>query len=56
MNQVLFLSINDRQSIKVFEKAIKTASNQKSDVNKTKHDYDVMVVYEGGFPILKPRS
>ncbi|MEH7014603.1 hypothetical protein V7087_27975 [Neobacillus niacini] len=50
MNQDIFLSINDRQSIKVFEKAIKTASKQKSDVNKAKPDYDVMVEYEGGFP------
>ena len=50
MNQDIILSMNNRQSIKVFEKAIKTAMNQKSDVNKSKPDYDVMVEYEGGFP------
>lgn len=50
MNQDIFLSINDRQSIKVFEKAIKTVIKQKSDVNNTKPDYDVMVGYEGEFP------
>ena len=50
MNQDIFLSINDKQSIKVFEKAIETAIKQKSGVNKEKPDYDVMVEYEGGFP------
>jgi isocitrate dehydrogenase len=50
MNQDIFLSINDRKSIKVFEKAIKTAVKQKADVTTAKPDYDVMVEYEGGFP------
>ncbi|MBO1511367.1 hypothetical protein [Metabacillus bambusae] len=50
MNQDIFLSINDRQSINVFEKAIKTAMKQKSDVNKANPDYDVMVEYEGALP------
>lgn len=50
MNQDIFLSIDDRQSINMFEKAIKTAMKQKSDVNKAKPDYDVMVEYEEGFP------
>jgi hypothetical protein len=50
MNQDIFVSIDDRQSINMFEKAIKTAMKQKSDVNKANPDYDVMVEYEGGFP------
>jgi hypothetical protein len=50
MNQEIFLSIDNRQSINMFEKAIKTAMKQKSDVNKAKPDYDVMVEYEEGFP------
>jgi hypothetical protein len=50
MNQDTFLSIDDRQAIKVFEKAIKTAYKQKSDLNKAKPDYDVMVEYEEGLP------
>ncbi|OAS82743.1 MULTISPECIES: hypothetical protein [Metabacillus] len=50
MNQDIFLSIDDRKSIKVFEKAIKTAIIQKSDLKKATPDYDVMVEYEEGFP------
>ena len=50
MNQDIIFSFNDEQSIKVFEKAIKTAVKQKSDINETKPDYDVMVEYDGGFP------
>ena len=50
MNQDIILSFNDEQSIKVFEKAIKTAVKQKSDINETKPDYDVMVEYDGGLP------
>jgi|SRR3954467_15920206 hypothetical protein len=51
MNQDIFFSFNDEQSIKLFEKAIKTAVKQQSDINGTKPDYDVMVEYDGGFPI-----
>ena len=50
MNQDIIFSFNDEQSIKVFEKAIKTAVKQKSDINETKPDYDVMVEYDGGLP------
>ena len=34
----------------MFEKAIKTAVKQQSDINGTKPDYDVMVEYDEGFP------
>ena len=50
MNQDIIFSFNDEKSIKVFEKAIKTAVKQKSDINETKPDYDVMVEYDGGLP------
>ena len=50
MNQDIILSLNDKQSIKAFEKAIRTAVKQQSDINETKPDYDVMVEYDGGFP------
>jgi len=50
MNLDIILSIDDRQSIKVFEEAIKTALKQKSDVDTANPDYDVMVEYEGGLP------
>ena len=50
MNQDIIFSFNDKQSIKVFEKAIRTAVKQQSDINETKPDYDVMVEYDGGFP------
>ena len=50
MNQDIIFSFNDKQSIKVFEKAIKTAVKQQSNINETKPDYDVMVEYDGGFP------
>ena len=50
MNQDIIFSFNDDQSIKVFEKAIKTAVKQRSDINETKPDFDVMVEYDEGFP------
>ena len=50
MNQDIILSFNDKQSIKVFEKAIRTAVKQQSNINAKKPDYDVMVEYNGGFP------
>ena len=50
MNQDIILSFDDKRSIKVFEKAIRTAVKQESNINATKPDYDVMVEYDGGFP------
>ena len=50
MNQDIIFSFNDEKSIKVFEKAIKTAVKQQSDINETKPNYDVMVEYDGGLP------
>lgn len=50
MNQDIIFSFNDEQLIQVFEKAIKTAVKQQSDINETIPDYDVMVEYDGGFP------
>jgi hypothetical protein len=50
MNQAIIFSFNDDQSIRAFEKAIKTAVKQQSDIDETKPDYDVMVEYDGGFP------
>ena len=50
MNQDIILSFGDKQSIKVFEKAIKTAVKQQSNNNEIKPDYDVMVEYDGEFP------
>ena len=50
MNQDIILSFDDKESIKVFEKAIRTAVKHQSNINETKPDYDVMVEYDGGFP------
>ena len=50
MNQNIILSFDDKESIKVFEKAIRTAVKQQSNINESKPDYDVMVEYVGGFP------
>lgn len=50
MNQDIIFPFNDDQSIKVFEKAIKTAVEQQPDINATKPDFDVMVEYDGGYP------
>ena len=50
MNQDIILSFNDKQAIKVFEKAITTAVKQQANINETKPDYDVMVEYDRGFP------
>jgi hypothetical protein len=50
MSQDIILSFDDKQSIKVFERAIRTAVKQESNINATKPDYDVMVEYDGGFP------
>ncbi|MFZ0447590.1 MAG: hypothetical protein WAM95_23715, partial [Bacillus sp. (in: firmicutes)] len=43
MNQNIILSFDDKESIKVFEKAIRTAVKQQSNINESKPDYDVMV-------------
>ena len=50
MNQNIILSFDDKESIKVFEKAIRTAVKQQLNINESKPDYDVMVEYVGGFP------
>ena len=50
MNQNIILSFDDKESIKVFEKAIRTAVKHQSNINESKPDYDVMVEYVGGFP------
>jgi hypothetical protein len=50
MNQDIILAFNDEQSIKIFEQAIRTSTKWQSDSNETQPDYDVMVVYDGGFP------
>lgn len=51
MNQDIIFSLDDKESIKVFEKAIRTAVKQQSTINETKPDYDVMVEYGEEFPI-----
>lgn len=51
MNQDVILSFDDKESITVFEKAIRTAVKQPSSINATTPDYDVTVEYDGGFPI-----
>ena len=50
VNQDGIQSFTDKHSIKTFEKAIKTAMKQTSDVETTKPNFDIMVEYEGGFP------
>ncbi|MEH7272696.1 hypothetical protein [Neobacillus vireti] len=50
MNQDIILTFDDKQSIEVFEKAIRTAVKQQSNINDTKPDYDLMVEYDGEFP------
>lgn len=50
MNQNIIYSFDDKESIKVFEKAIRTAVKHQSNSNESKPDYDVMVEYVGGFP------
>lgn len=50
MNQDILFTFNDEQSIKAFEKAIKSAVKQQTDINETNPDYDLMVEYEGGLP------
>jgi hypothetical protein len=50
MNQDIILSFDDKESIKVFERVIRTAVKDQSNINELKPDYDVMVEYVGGFP------
>lgn len=51
MNQDNILSFDDKQSIKIFNKAIRTSVKQKSDMNETKPDFDVMIEYKEGLPV-----
>lgn len=46
MNEDIFLSIKDKESLKIMEKAITTAIKQSGKVDITNPDYDVMVEYE----------
>ena len=50
MNQDMIFSFDDKESIQVFEKAIRTAVKQQLNINELKPDYDVMIEYDGGFP------
>jgi hypothetical protein len=53
MNEEIILSIKDKESLNVFEKAITTAVMQSGKADTTKPDYDIMVEYEadeGGLP------
>lgn len=53
MNEEIILSIKDKKSIDIFEKAITTAVKQPGEVKIPEPDYDVMVEYEaeeGGLP------
>jgi hypothetical protein len=50
MNQDILFSFNDKQSIRVFEKGIRTAVKQQSDMKGIDPEYDVMVEYDGGLP------
>ncbi|MFE8698760.1 hypothetical protein ACFYKT_20965 [Cytobacillus sp. FJAT-53684] len=50
MNEEIILSIKDKESLDVFEKAITTAVKRPGKVDISKPDYDVMVEYEGGLP------
>lgn len=53
MNEDTILSIKDKESLDIFEKAITTAVKQSGKVDYAKPNYDVMVEYEsdgGGLP------
>lgn len=50
MNQDMILFFDENELIKVFEKAIRTAVKQQSDIKEVQPVYDVMVEYDGGFP------
>ena len=46
MNEEIILSIKDKKSIDIFEKAITTAVKQPGEVKISEPEYDVMVEYE----------
>lgn len=46
MNQEVTQSIDDQESLDVFEKAIRTAVKQSGMIDQAKPDYDIMVKYE----------
>ena len=50
MNLDIAFSFEDKNEIKAFERAIKTAVIEHSNTVETKPDYDIMVEYEEGFP------
>ncbi|NPC91862.1 hypothetical protein HOO54_06345 [Bacillus sp. WMMC1349] len=56
MNEEMLLSIRDKESLDVFEKAITTAVKQSGKVDKSKPDYDVVVEYEGDEGGLPPHG
>ncbi|MBS4201784.1 hypothetical protein KHA93_19455 [Bacillus sp. FJAT-49732] len=54
MNEDILISFKDKQSLDIFEKAIKTAVKEPGKVNVLEPEYDVMVEYkskEGGLPV-----
>lgn len=50
MNEEVILTIKDKKSIKMIEKAITTAVKELRKVENLQPDYDIMVEYEGAFP------
>lgn len=49
VNPNIIFSYDEKEAIKVFENAIKTAVKQTTNI-ETKPDYDVLVEYDGGLP------
>ncbi|WP_226666383.1 hypothetical protein [Metabacillus litoralis] len=50
MNQDELMNFEDSESIKVFERAIKTATRQKTSGKLSNPDYDIQVRYAEGLP------
>ncbi|MGG0718201.1 hypothetical protein ABE096_11515 [Robertmurraya massiliosenegalensis] len=50
MNLDIKLSFQDKESIRIFEKAITTAVEKSGLAGSSTPEYDVMVEYEGGLP------
>ncbi|WP_141433937.1 hypothetical protein [Bacillus sp. 03113] len=50
INQDIMLSFDDKQSIKIFEGAIRTATKQESAMNVVDPDFDLIVGYGDKFP------
>ncbi|MCH1625265.1 hypothetical protein [Fredinandcohnia quinoae] len=51
MNQDIILSVDDKKSVAIIEKAIRTAVKQESKIPSGENpDFDIMVEYEGGLP------